>query len=203
MTTKQIAEAVGKKERAVHNWVAKVSAKNAEVSAKIAEARRTSKPADYDEEEVLQIIEAGMGANAAGVYRWNAATKKPADESRIDRLEGMVFQLVAAMTALVPAMAVARPQPAETPTISARDELRQVVAKAARESGDYAGTWGELYSEIYYRLHINVRERAKNAKVTALEIIEAEGLTEPALAIAKDLFGISSRQRSLALVHGK
>ena len=38
MTVKEIAEAVGKKERVVHDWTLKTSAKNAQVRAKIAEA---------------------------------------------------------------------------------------------------------------------------------------------------------------------
>ena len=38
MTVKEIAEAVGKKERVVHDWILKTSAKNAQVRAKIAEA---------------------------------------------------------------------------------------------------------------------------------------------------------------------
>ena len=38
MTVKEIAEAVGKKERVVHDWTLKTSAKYAQVRAKIAEA---------------------------------------------------------------------------------------------------------------------------------------------------------------------
>ena len=38
MTVREISDAVGKKERTVHNWVLKTSAKNAEIYAKIAEA---------------------------------------------------------------------------------------------------------------------------------------------------------------------
>ena len=60
MTTKQIAKAVNKTERSVHNWVKKLSEKNAEVSEKIAEARKTSKPADYDLNETIEIIEIGL-----------------------------------------------------------------------------------------------------------------------------------------------
>jgi len=72
MTVKEIAAAVGVTERSVHNWVKTTSEKFAEVSAKIAQAKSTSKAADYTLAEVCQIIEEGMGPAAADVYRTNA-----------------------------------------------------------------------------------------------------------------------------------
>ena len=72
MTIKQIADSVGKSERAVHYWAEKTSAKIAQVSAKIAQAKSISKPADFDLEETLTIIESGMGKNASDVYRASA-----------------------------------------------------------------------------------------------------------------------------------
>lgn len=72
MTVKQIAEAIGKKERNIHNWLTKLSVKNAEIYAKIAEAKKTSKPAEYNFEETISIIEIGLGKNAATLYRQNA-----------------------------------------------------------------------------------------------------------------------------------
>lgn len=73
MTAKEIAQATGREYRAVQNWVSLVSAKNAEVFAKIAQARKTSKAADYTLSEACDIIEAGLGKAAADVYRTNAA----------------------------------------------------------------------------------------------------------------------------------
>lgn len=72
MTVKEIAQVTGREERAVHNWVKSYSAKNAEVSAKIAEAKATSKAADYSLFETCAIIEEGMGKAAADIYRANA-----------------------------------------------------------------------------------------------------------------------------------
>jgi hypothetical protein len=65
MTVKGISIAVNKKERSIHNWIKKLSAINAQVSAKIAQAKETSKPAEYDLEETCSIIEIGLGKNAA------------------------------------------------------------------------------------------------------------------------------------------
>ena len=61
MNVKEIAQAVGKPERTVHNWVQRVSAKMAQVGAKMAQASIDKKPADYDIDETIAIIEHGMG----------------------------------------------------------------------------------------------------------------------------------------------
>lgn len=76
----------------------------------------------------------------------------------------------------------------QTPKLEPRDELRMIVNKAAKESGDFSGTWKTLYTEIYYRLHINATERAKNAKTSAIDILDSENLLEDAILIAKDIF---------------
>jgi len=85
MTVNEIAEVVGKKERTVHGWIKTISAKNAQISAKIAEARATSKPADYTQEEILAIIKEGMGEVPAGVYKaaTDTAPKTPAVSERM------------------------------------------------------------------------------------------------------------------------
>jgi hypothetical protein len=57
MTTKQIAEAVGKPERTVKGWATKAG-------AKLASAGH-GKAADWDLDEACLIIEFGLGKNAA------------------------------------------------------------------------------------------------------------------------------------------
>jgi transposase len=71
MTTKQIAEAVGKPVRTVQDWVKELGAKSALISAKSASSSPMY-PTDYTLSEVCQIIEEGMGKAAADVYRTNA-----------------------------------------------------------------------------------------------------------------------------------
>jgi len=73
MTAKEIASAVGREYRSVQNWIVAESVKNAEMSAKIAQARATSKPAQYTLAETCAIIEQGMGKDVATVFRTNAA----------------------------------------------------------------------------------------------------------------------------------
>ena len=73
MTTKQIAQAVGKTERSVQGWAKTTGEKIASIGEKIASVQKAGKPADYTLAEVCQIIEEGMGKAAADVYRTNAA----------------------------------------------------------------------------------------------------------------------------------
>jgi hypothetical protein len=83
MTTKQIAEAVGKTDRSVRNWIEKVCAENSSVymeNSSVCNSIRLKagnkdphNPADYTLEETLAIIEAGMGPDAAGIFRANAS----------------------------------------------------------------------------------------------------------------------------------
>jgi hypothetical protein len=76
MTVKEIAKAVGKEVRSVHYWAEKTSAKNAQVCAKIAQAKATSCPADYTLAETCEIIAEGMGEDVANVFRTNATQVK-------------------------------------------------------------------------------------------------------------------------------
>ena len=70
-----------------------------------------------------------------------------------------------------------------------RAALNQLVrAYAARNNQDHATAWGMLYNECYYRLHINLRQRAQGAEMPVIDFIETEGLLSQVLAVAKELF---------------
>ncbi len=75
MTTREIAEAVGKDASTVSRWVSETSCKMQQISCKMQQARETSMPADYDIEETCAIIETGMGKNAADLFRMSASAK--------------------------------------------------------------------------------------------------------------------------------
>jgi len=77
---------------------------------------------------------------------------------------------------------------AEAPQLDLRAQLRQLMNNAAKLSGDYSGVWNTLYNEIYYRLRLNVGERAKNSGVNKLDILEAEGQLMNAILIAREIF---------------
>lgn len=82
MTTKQIADAVGKTDRAVRNWVSAFAEKSSAIAAKLS-ASSPAKPAEYTLDETCQIIAEGMGENAAGIFRANATTKQAAEKPKL------------------------------------------------------------------------------------------------------------------------
>lgn len=199
MTTKQIAEATGKGERTVRRWVEKVSAGEDVMAVKMAAkmaASTSSYPADYNLAETLAIITFGMGQKAAEIYRINAEqTPSSSDldvqfkaaivglsalvqnlDSRMEKVEYQQHQ----RAALLPA-----------PQKTTRAELTQLVnAYAYRiKGGDFQSAWRDLYKEIYYRLHINVRVRATNEGVSCVDIMERDKILQDACAIMGELLG--------------
>lgn len=189
MTTKEIAETAGKDERTIQRWVKKLSDKMPSVGVKLSSSNSMN-PANYDLQETCAIIEMGLGKNAADLFRMSAK-EKPSTESRIDRLESLMEKMLVAvgnMMMLQGQSAQQKPPAIEAPKLNPREELRMIVNKAASESHDYSGTWKTLYQEIYYRLHINAQERARNSKTSAIDILEAEGLLENSVAIAREIF---------------
>jgi len=203
MTTKQIAAAVGRSERTVRGWISRLTAKLAEgytdrlpvvnIAKKVA-ASSPSNPADYDLEETIAIIEKGLGANAAEVYKMNAQAVPPSADSterRLDRLEGLVEKLVAALQGPIEAIRgsprLALPAPAE---LEPRDALRKIVEGWARTHGrDYQGAWASLYREYGYRYHRDIARAAKNRGQAVLDYADAENLVGELLALAYFLYG--------------
>jgi MOSC domain-containing protein YiiM len=196
MTAREIAALLNKTERSIRNWIAKAAEKNAAVAEKNAAAGH-GKAADYSQDETLAIIEAGLGKNAAAVYRANAHVEAqppavPAVNAEMiaaivrETIKAMVPVMVEAIKNTMPPPAAALPAPAE---LSERDQLRRVVNNHARRSGDHAGAWRELYTQFYYRYHRNIRESAKNRGLDTLDYAENEGIMGDLLALAESLFG--------------
>lgn len=119
MTTREIAQAVGKDERSVRRWVNKSSDKMTAIADKMT-ASSSTHPADFDLEETIYIIETGMGKNAADVYRNNAEVKPSCDYvTKMDIVEicaAVMAQVVPMITAQVVAQVKASPVLAITHT---------------------------------------------------------------------------------------
>ena len=199
MTTGEIAESVGKKDRAVRNWVRKAADKNSAIAAKIA-ASTSTYPADYNLDETCQIIEAGMGANAAAVYRASAQSPQvmtlEQTDDELDRafkaaVSGIYAMLqqhdqrLSAVEGDIQQRKVLLPAPGK----SSRAELNETVRRLAHEkcAGDFREAWKRLYKELYYRLHINVATRARNEGVKGMDVLEREGLLDTATSITVEM----------------
>lgn len=205
MTTKEIADATGKTERAVQKWAKKASEHYSSINERRSSSSSTH-PANYDLDETCEIIKVGLGANAASMYRMNAEQHAvPTITSDLDAqfkaaIVGMTAQTAAIMEMLqetrsrVDKVEYQQHQRAAllpAPQKDARSELTQLVNKHAHQNhgNDHRAAWKDLYTEIYYRLHINVRKRAKNEGVKGVDILAREGLLETACAIVGELLG--------------
>jgi hypothetical protein len=190
MTTKEIAQAVGKDERTIQRWIKRAGDKMSSVADKMSDAGH-GKPADYTLEETCAIIEAGLGKNAAGIFRANAEKAAP-DATSItaiirETITAMVPVLVEVVRGTLPQRQIAAlPAPEE---LSRRDQLRRVVNGYAHRSGDHAGAWRELYCQFYYRYHRNIRECAKNRGMDTLDYADNEGIMDELLSLAISMYG--------------
>ncbi len=195
MTIKEIAKLTGKSESTIRNWLA--SAKTAEISAKIAEARKTSKPSDFTLEETIAIIRAGGNDTLADLLQDNATKNQ---KTTITKREVQIIQ-VAVRQVTEDIMAFINSTPSDhakikdgqlhlsAPEKNERDQLNQIIRKySSNQSIPHAVVWGQLYNELYYRLSINVRKRAQNRNMPIIDYIESEGLLPQALSVAQSMF---------------
>lgn len=196
MTTKQIAEAVGKEERTVRNWVKRLAEKMAAVAEK-SSASSPMKPADYDLDETCAIIEAGLGKNAASLYRENARrATAPAPSSGGD-LDAAFKAAVVALTAMVQGLDGRLSKVEEkieerrallpAPALEPRQRINMLVREYSAKTGEsFSASWGGLYREFGYRTRSNPGVSARNRGMTTLDYIEAEGLLPELEAVALD-----------------
>ena len=193
MTTKEIAEAVGKTERGVRNWVNRLAENNALVKEKLS-ASSPMKPANYDLDETCAIIEQGMGKNAAGLFRENAKNKTvPAVGSSLtardmEVIGGVVAAIMAAMNTRVEkieAKIEQRQALLPPPQIKPRDNVNKIVREYAHaHSIEHSAAFGDLYREFGYRTNTDPRRAAKNRGMAIIDYIETEGMIETLEAVA-------------------
>lgn len=91
MTVKEIAEAVGKTDRAVQKWVKNTSEKSSAVSEK-SSASSPSNPADYTLSEVIEIIRAGAGDSIADTFATNAQEQSKPERKKKQALSGAMLR---------------------------------------------------------------------------------------------------------------
>ncbi|MFH2115664.1 MAG: hypothetical protein ABIJ86_14290 [Spirochaetota bacterium] len=160
MTTRQIADAVGKDERTVQRWAKRIGDKMssigdklASIGDKLASIQKSGKPADYDLDETCSIIEMGLGRNAASLFRENARHTLPATPATAigdivrETVTALLPAIVAAVRGLVPEHTLALPP---APDLSYRDQLRRVINQGAARVCGHREAWNELYTQFYY-----------------------------------------------------
>lgn len=86
MTTKEIAEAVGKDERSVQRWVKSLADKMSSVSDKLS-VSSPNNPARWSLDEVCSIIQIGLGDSAASLFRENALRDIPAPSPKRPKIK--------------------------------------------------------------------------------------------------------------------
>lgn len=67
MTVTEIGTAIGKDERTIRRWILK--SKKLELVYKLEEAKNNKKAADYTLDEVIEIVEAGLGDIDAYIFK--------------------------------------------------------------------------------------------------------------------------------------
>lgn len=217
MTTKEIANAVGKDERTVQRWVKKLSDKMSSVSDKMSVSSPTY-PADYTEEETLLIIETGMGKNAAGIYRANLENSQGPQLKAVSGLSPVdvevISQLISTTVALTIEKLDKRIQRVEQdheekkallppPGVSVKTQINNIVRDKAHSEGgsgkDFSHAWTHLYAEFRDRYHIDLKARARNRrnetgkKATGVDIAESLGMLDQLLSLAILLYSPSWR----------
>lgn len=206
MTTREIAKAVGRPEKTVRTWAFKAAAKSAEAAAKSAEAT-PSRPADWNLEETITIIEVGMGKNAAAIYRQNAeqnnqtsfapsagSTLTEKDLSLISTLTAgivtQIFEKINGRVEKIEGVVDQRRALLPAPAVKPRDHINMIVREYARNHEiPHGKAWSELYRQFGYRTNTNPSQCAKNREMAILDYIEAEGMIDLLEAVALDVYG--------------
>lgn len=199
MTTKEIAQAVGKDERSVRRWIKKVADKMSVVADKMS-ASTSTYPADYTQDETLAIIETGMGKNAAAVYRMNAEKTIRNIDVLSDKDISIISKIVSATVAetikqldgrisIIENRVEQRAALLPAPQIAPRDRINMIIRNYASKKGvEYSAAWSELYKQFSYRTNSNPSLCAKNRGMKIIDYIETEGQIDILESVAQDIF---------------
>lgn len=196
MNTKEIASAVNKTERSVQRWVKKAGDKMSSISDKMSSSTST-KPADFDLDETLLIIETGLGKNAAAVYASNAKDlQKPSDSLLSQKEIEMITKIVAVTVSETMKQLDGRVNVIEkrieerqallpAPDIAPRDRINMIMRQYASNNGKgFQEVYNDLYRRFNYTHKCNVNIAAKNRGMPIIEYIEVEGMIDDLEAVA-------------------
>ena len=196
MNTKEIALAVNKTERSVQRWVKKAGDKMSSISDKMSSST-SARPADFDLEETLLIIEMGLGKNAAAVYASNAKNiQRPSDSLLSEKEIEMITKIVSVTVSETMKQLDSRVNTIEkrieerqallpAPDIAPRDRINMIMRQYASNNGKgFQEVYNDLYRRFNYTHKCNVNVAAKNRGMSIIEYIEVEGMIDDLEAVA-------------------
>ena len=196
MNIKEIASSVNKTERAVRNWAKKVAENNSVVAEKIS-VSSPMRPADFDLDETLLIIETGLGKNAAAVYASNAKDIQKPSESLLSQKEIEMITKIVAVTVsetmkqldgrvnVIEKRIEERQALLPAPDIAPRDRINMIMRQYASTNGkSFQEVYNDLYRRFNYTHKCNVNLSAKNRGMPIIEYIEVEGMIDDLEAVA-------------------
>lgn len=200
MNTREIAQTTGKNERTVQRWTVRASDRMSSIADKMS-ASSPAKPADYSFDETLAIIEAGMGKNAAAIWRTNAQTdckmpsiagKIPEGNDYVQRGMELVFGAIGKLDeriSRIESRVEERQALLPAPQMSRRDHINKLAREYATKTGvNFSESYSTLYREFGYRTRTNPSLSAKNRGMTIIDYIEAEGQIDTLEAVAMEVF---------------
>lgn len=203
MNTREIAQTTGRDERSVRRWVKKASDKMTVVADKMTASSPTH-PADYNFDETLAIIEAGMGKNAAAIWKTNAPVTQKAQLPTGSSLTEKDIHLISAVVSMtvsetmkrlddrvakIESRVEERQALLPAPQISRRDHINKLAREYATKTGvNFSESYSTLYREFGYRTNSNPSLSAKNRGMAIIDYIEAEGQIDTLEAVAMEVF---------------
>lgn len=199
MTLNQISDLTGKTERTIRLWINKTSEEISGLSAKISEAKRTKKPAQFTLDETIEIIKAGGNETLANLLLENASRQKaiqaestltPRDLNLISSLIKGIFGELDSRMVKIETRIEERQALLPAPDIKPRDAINKLVRDfATKHNLTYSVVWQNLYTDFNYRHKVNVNTCAKNRGVAIIDYIETEGMIDQLHAVAIKILG--------------
>jgi len=201
MTFKELLEFTGKTERTIRNWIKKADLGG---YAEFAQGYAI----DYTIDDIEKILNAGSMSKDAVIILMNNARNNGKASSKIvatigndlnERLLDVIEQNNKMMSMMMMKMEAMNNnssfdnQPKqlalpEAPQTEPRPLLNQLVREyATLKNVSFKTAWNVLYTEILYRCKTNVKTKAKNDGIKAIDYLENENMLLTSCSIMKSL----------------
>jgi hypothetical protein len=187
MTTKEIAEAAGVSVDTVQRVAKKI------YPGMFGQGKRLA----FVMEEAIEIMKALRKKNFVDLPQGASELPQSAEVVTKSDLAVLIGPIVAeTIKQLIPLIRgveiTGKPEPmklaSELPPLDPRRELNMLARDAGRIMGDYREPYNQIYKHAYYRIGVNLRERAKNRGIDVLDYAAEAGYLPQLVAIAREIF---------------